>query len=131
MTNDEKVDAMVKQFEAASDPETIRRLLTGTINSVLLHRISGDQYEHVVGTITPEAVTEAADREFNDLPEDERRQVAEAACAYVRNALTEAVMHTWTVCHTLNADPLTIGPETIAFITAMYAIPPKPTSTAG
>lgn len=126
MTEDERIDAMTEQASLAFQTETGKRLLSACATDALVNRIIGPDnpdYVTIAKSMTGDAIVEAANREYDDLDDTQRTQLAAAAVDHVQQHVVAAVKHSWVVCDALQADPTTVPPETIAFIAAMRAIP--------
>jgi len=125
MTEDERIDLMADQAQQACGTETARRLFLACITDALVTRVVGPdnpEYLSILKGMSKAAILDVANREADEMTDDERVNLRDAAMDHVQRRVVAAGRHSWVVCEALEADPTTVPPETIAYIAALSTI---------
>jgi hypothetical protein len=126
MTEDEKVDHMVALAERAQRSDVARRLAHAMTTDALVTRIVGadnPNAKSIMQGMTQAAIIEAAEREVQQLTEDERESIGETVLEHLQVRIVAATRHAWTVADMLGYQPETLNEDGIAWLAALCSIP--------
>jgi hypothetical protein len=125
--DDDTKQAMAELATAAKQTETAYRLASALMTSGLIGRIVGnvDQFREMsqVAEQNPEGIVEAANREYDELSDEDRQKLAAGAMDFMTRRLVVATEHAWWITQRLDlGPPEDIDPNLIAFLAVAYAI---------